>query len=113
MALLAFLFAVTFPALAAFHRALDPLAFVVICGSDAGAAQDSAGPAVPGSLKGKLKSAHCLMCLGTATLPPAPTLVSMVVAAVPELVLPVDQGQLPTRDPAALQPLNPRAPPRG
>ena len=108
-ALLAFLFAVAFPALAVVRQAVDPLAYAGICRIDTGA-DPVAG--APGSLSGKLKSAHCVLCVGTASLPPVIVVAAVVVAAVPELLLPMDRGLQVMRDTAAFQPLHPRAPPR-
>lgn len=110
IALAAFLFGIAVPALAVARQAIDPASFATICRVDAGA--DAGDPALPGSAQTKLKSAHCLMCLGTASPPPAPGVASLVVSIVPELILPVDRSPSVASDPAALQPLNPRAPPR-
>lgn len=109
-ALLAFLFAVAFPALAVARQAVDPLAYAKICRVDTGTAGDI--PGIPGSLQGKLKAAHCGLCVGTASPPPVISLAPVVVSTIPELLLPVDRRPLLVSDPAALQPLNPRAPPR-
>ncbi len=109
-ALLAFLFAIAFPALAVARQAVDPLAYAKICRIDTGVAGDSSG--IPGSLQGKIKAAHCVMCVGTASLPPAISLLPVVVAIAPELILPVDRRPLVVSNPFVLQPLNPRAPPR-
>lgn len=108
--MLAFLFAIAFPALAVARQAVDPLAYAKICRVDTGAAGDNTG--IPGSLQNKLKNAHCVLCVGTASPPPAITLAPVVVSVVPELLLPVDRRPLVVSDPAVLQPLNPRAPPR-
>lgn len=110
-ALLAFLFAIAFPALAVVRQAVDPTAYVKICRIDTGAIADN-GAAIPGSLQGKLKTAHCVMCVGTGSPPPAITVAPIVVSAVAELLLPVDRRPLVVSDHAVLQPLNPRAPPR-
>jgi hypothetical protein len=110
-ALAAFLFAVTYPALAAMHRMVDPLAFAAVCSSRPGAAAHEPEPAAPGFPQGKLKAAHCLMCLGAGSPPPARGLAPVIVAAVPERLVPVDRGTPAARDPAELHPLNPRAPP--
>jgi hypothetical protein len=109
-ALLAFLFAIAFPALAVARQAVDPLAYAKICRIDTGAAGDSTG--IPGSPQSKLKNAHCVLCVGTASPPPAIVLAPLVVSTIPELLLPVDRRPLVVSDPAVLQPLNPRAPPR-
>jgi hypothetical protein len=109
-ALLAFLFSVAFPALAVARQAVDPLANARICRIDTGAAGDATG--TPGSLQGKIKNAHCVLCLGSGSPPPAIIRATVVVSTVPELRLPVDRRPLVIDDPAALQPLNPRAPPR-
>lgn len=108
-ALLAFLFAVAFPALAVARQAFDPLAYAKICRVDAGAA-DTIG--VPGSLQGKLKAAHCALCVGTVSPPPVISPAPVVVSTIPELLLAVDRRPPLVSDPAVLQPLNPRAPPR-
>lgn len=109
-ALLAFLFAIAFPALAVARQAVDPLAYAKICRIDITAAGDSSG--TPASQQNKIKNAHCVLCVGTASLPPVISLAPVVVSTIPELLLPVDRGPLVVRDPAVLQPLNPRAPPR-
>lgn len=109
-ALLAFLFAIAFPALAVARQAVDPLAYAKICRIDTGAASDTTG--IPGSLQGKLKAAHCVLCVGTVSPPPAISLAPIVVSTVPELLLPADRRPLAVSDPVVLQPLNPRAPPR-
>lgn len=108
-ALLAFLFAALFPALAVARQAVDPTAFATICRVDTGAA---GATDVPGSLQGTIKSAHCVLCMGSGTPPSAITLAAVLVSKVPELLLPVDRRPMVFDDPAALQPLNPRAPPR-
>ena len=109
IALVAFLFGIALPALAVVQQALDPTSFATICRVDTGAGID---PSAPGAPQDKFKSAHCLMCVSTASPPPAAEIVPVVVSTVPELLLPVDRSPLVARDPAALQPLNPRAPPR-
>jgi hypothetical protein len=109
-ALLAFLFAIAFPALAVARLAVDPLAYAKICRIDTGAVGDTSS--LSGSLQGKLKAAHCVLCVGNASPPPAISLLPDVVAIVPELILPVDRRPLVVNDPFILQPLNPRAPPR-
>jgi hypothetical protein len=108
-ALLAFLIAIAFPALAVVRQAVDPAAFATICRVDAG----TTDPAVPGTPQSRTQSSHCVMCLGTVSPPPAADISPVVVAAVPELVVLVDRSPSAARDLAALQPLNPRAPPRG
>ncbi len=108
--MLAFLFAIAFPALAVARQAVDPLAYAKICRIDTGVAGDTTS--IPGSLQGKLKTAHCVMCVGTASPPPANIVAPVVVATVPELLLPVDRRPLVVTTAAVLQPLNPRAPPR-
>ena len=110
IALLAFLFGIALPALAVVHQSIDPTAYATICRVDTGAATD---PAAPGAPQDKFKSAHCLMCVSTASPPPVSAAVAVVVSTVPELILPVDRGPFVASDPAALQPQNPRAPPRG
>lgn len=110
-ALLAFLFAIAFPALAVVRQAVDPLAYARICRIDTGvAAGESTG--IPASQQNKIKNAHCVLCVGTASPPPAISLAPVVVSIVPELMLPVDRRPSVVSDPAVLQPLNPRAPPR-
>lgn len=109
-ALLAFLFAVAFPALAVARQAVDPLGYAKICRIDTGVAGDATG--LPGSLQGKIKAAHCVMCVGTVSPSPVISVAPVVVSRVPELLLPVDRRPLVVSDPAVLQPLNPRAPPR-
>lgn len=109
IALLAFLFGIALPALAVVQQAIDPTAFATICRVDTGAASD---PATPGAPQDKFKSAHCLMCVSTASPPPVAEVLPVVVSTVPDLLLPVDRSPVAASDPAALQPLNPRAPPR-
>jgi len=111
-ALLAFLFAIAFPALAVARQAVDPLAYAKICRIDTDVLVGDKGTTLPGSLQGKLKTAHCVMCVGTASPPPAISLAPVVVAVIPELILPVDRSPLVVSDLSTLQPLNPRAPPR-
>jgi hypothetical protein len=110
IALIAFLFGIAVPALAVVQQAIDPTAFATICRVDTGLASD---PAAPGAPQDKFKSAHCPVCVGTASPPPAAEVLPVVVSTVPELLLPVDRSPLVAGDPVALQPLNPRAPPRG
>ncbi len=109
IALLAFLFGIALPALAVVQQAIDPAAFATICRVDIGSANNPATPGVPQS---SFKSAHCLMCISTASPPPVAEVVPAVISAVPDRLLPVDLCPLPGRNSAALQPLNPRAPPR-
>ncbi len=109
-ALLAFLFAVAFPALAVARQAVDPLAYAKICRIDTGAAGDATGTSE--SLQGKIKNAHCVLCLAGGSPPPALIRAAVVVSTVAALQLPVDRRPPVIDDPAALQPLNPRAPPR-
>lgn len=109
-ALLAFLFAIAFPALAVARQAVDPTAYAKICRIDTGAAGDSSG--IPASQQNKIKNAHCVLCVGTASPPPVIVPAPVVVSTIPELLLPVDRRPLLVSDPAVLQPLNPRAPPR-
>jgi len=109
-ALLAFLFAIAFPALAVARQAFDPLAYAKICRIDTGAAGDTTN--IPGSLQAKLKNAHCVMCVGTGSPPPVIVVAPVVVSTVPELLLPLDRRPLVVTTAAVLQPLNPRAPPR-
>jgi len=109
IACVAFLFGIALPALAVVQQAVDPTAFATICRVDTGAASD---PSTPGAPQDKFKSAHCPVCVGTASPLPAAELLPVVVSTVPELLLPVDRGRLVAGDSAALRPLNPRAPPR-
>lgn len=109
-ALLAFLFAIAFPALAVVRQAVDPLAYAKICRIDTGVAGDSSS--TPASQQNKIKNAHCVLCVGTASPPPEISLAPVVVSMIPELLLPVDRRPLVFSDAAVLQPLNPRAPPR-
>ena len=107
IALAAFLFGIALPALTVVQQAMDPTSFATICRVDTGAASDPAAPQT------QLKSAHCLMCVGTVSPPPAASTVPVVVATVPDLLLPVDRSSPSVAgDAAVLQPLNPRAPPR-
>lgn len=110
-ALLAFLFAVAFPALAVARQAVDPLAYTKICRVDTGFVSGNSDD-TPGSLQDALKSAHCLMCVGTASPPPVMSVVPVPVSAVPDLVVSIAQRSPVAGNAAALQPLNPRAPPR-
>ncbi len=109
-ALLAFLFAIAFPALAVARQAVDPLAYAKICRVDINGTGDASS--IPGSLQNKLKNAHCVLCIGTGSPPPAVSIAPVVVSTAPELLLPVDRRPLVVRDRVVLQPLNPRAPPR-
>ncbi len=109
MALLAFLFGLAVPALAVARQALDPTAFAAICRVDTGAA---ASKSLPGSMQDKLESVHCLMCLGTVTPPDSRRVEPVVVALVSELLVTFPRSPWVADDPAAFQPLNPRAPPR-
>lgn len=111
-ALLAFLFAIAFPALAVARQAIDPLAYAKICRIDTNVVVGDNGVAIPGSLQSKLKNAHCVMCVGTGSPPPAVSIAPVVITTAPELLLPVDRRPLVVRDRVVLQPLNPRAPPR-
>ncbi|MEN9782784.1 MAG: hypothetical protein RJA24_127 [Pseudomonadota bacterium] len=106
---MAFLFGIALPALAVVQQAIDPTSFATICRVDTGAASDPAAPDAP---QDKFKSAHCLMCVSTASPPPVSAAAPVVVSTVPELLPPVDRSPLVAGDPAALQPQNPRAPPR-
>lgn len=108
-ALLAFLFGIAVPALAVARQAVDPTAFASICRVDLGNGGENT---LPGSLQAKLKSAHCLMCLGTASPPASVNIAPVIVGAVAELTVVFPRSPLAADDPAALQPLNPRAPPR-
>lgn len=110
-ALLAFLFAIASPALAVVRQAFDPLAYAnaKICRIDASIADATD---IPGSLQGKLKNAHCVMCVGGGSPPPAAVIAPVVVSAIPELLLPADRRPLVVIAAVVLQPLNPRAPPR-
>lgn len=111
-ALLAFLFAIAFPALAVARQAIDPLAYAKICRIDTSVSYGENSSAAPGSLQNKIKNAHCVMCVGSGSPPPAIEIAPVVVSLIPELLLPVDRRPLVVSDPAVLQPLNPRAPPR-
>lgn len=107
-ALAAFLFGIALPALAVVHQAMDPTSFATICRV---ATADANEPAAPQT---QTKFAHCLMCVGTVSPPTAASTVPVVVATVPDLLLPVDRiPPAVAGDAAVLQPLNPRAPPRG
>ncbi|RPJ47526.1 MAG: hypothetical protein EHM16_05825 [Betaproteobacteria bacterium] len=108
--MLVLLCALAAPALAVARQAADPTAFATICRVDTARPTD---PATPGSPLTGADSAHCILCLGTVSPPPATGSAPVVVAAVPEFALPVDRSLSALRDPAALQPQNPRAPPRG
>lgn len=108
-ALVAFLFGLAVPALAVARQAIDPVAFATICRVDLG---ETDGSAQPGSLQAKLQSAHCLMCLGTASPATATNPAPVVVGTVAALTVVFPRSPLAADDPAALQPLNPRAPPR-
>jgi hypothetical protein len=108
-ALFAFFFSIATPAFSVVLQAIDPVGFATICRADTG---DSPGAPATGDVQNRLKSAHCFMCLGTATPPPAPQLAPVLVS-VASLPLPLlEREQVFVRDAVALQPLNPRAPPR-
>lgn len=109
IALLAFLFGIALPALTVAQQAIDPTAFATICRVDTGATDDAG---ISGAPHSKLKSSHCMLCVGTVPPPLGSHVVPIVVSIVAELLLPVDRSPLVAGDPAALQPLNPRAPPR-
>lgn len=113
-ALLAFLFAITTPALAVVRQAVDPLAYAKICRVDTGIAADAAETGAPATAPGTHKPAHahCLLCMGTVTPPPELSVTPVAEAPRTPLVLPQDHSLIAVRDAAALQPLNPRAPPR-
>ena len=104
-ALLALLLGAAAPALAVVHQALDPAAFAGICRVDDAAAPDRNAPH-------RLESAHCPLCTGHAAPPVAEERVSHCIGAVCELRLAVPLADPVPADAAALQPLNPRAPPR-
>ena len=108
-ALLAFLFAITFPALAVARQAIDPTAFATICSVDTSVADTGT---LPGSPQSRLKTAHCLMCLGTVSPSPAVDSAVVVVVRIPELAVLAARNFFAGHDPAAFQPQNPRAPPR-
>ena len=109
---MAFLFGVAFPVLAVARQALDPTAFATICRVDSVAAGAAGASGPSGSFQSKLKSAHCLMCVGSATPPSAAAVAPLMVVAVAELIVPLPGSPGAAHDLAALQPLNPRAPPR-
>jgi len=105
-ALLALLFGAAVPALAVVRQALDPAAFASICRVDDGAAaQDQTAP-------DRLQSAHCPLCLGHAAPPVADARVPQCIGAVSVLPPAPHYADPFPADTAALQPLNPRAPPR-
>lgn len=107
-ALLAFLFAIAFPALATVRHALDPLSAATICSTEPGVSgNDGAPPAT-----GKLHGGHCVLCVASVSPPPVVSLVPVATVTPAILNLSPDRSRLAVRDPAALQPLNPRAPPR-
>ena len=108
-ALLAFLFGIAAPALAVVRQAVDPVAFATICRVDLGNGGENT---LPGSLQAKLKSAHCLMCVGSASPPAAVDLAPVITGAPAELTVIFPRSPQAAADAAALQPLNPRAPPR-
>ena len=111
LALVAFLFAFAAPAMAVVRYAIDPVAFAKVC-SPVESIQAAANGETPAS-GGKVSSQHCLTCVGSATnaflfpevsgASPVPRNPVIVVSADAP---PVVSGM------AALQPLNPRAPPR-
>jgi hypothetical protein len=107
-ALLAFLFGVAAPALAVARQAIDPASFATICRFDTGAGEQQ-----PGTAHDRFKSAHCPMCLGHAAPPAADPTASLQIGALFTLRVAVLHDDPDAADPAALQPLNPRAPPRG
>jgi len=108
-ALAAFLLAISLPVIAVARMVFDPVGFATVCRVDLGGG--SSAPA-SGDSHGKLKAAHCVMCLGSASPPPTAGLAMRVVARIPELSV-IDHHGLPAiHNLSALQPLNPRAPPR-
>ena len=112
--LLAFLFVLTTPALAVVRQAVDPLAYAKICRVDVAAIADVTDTGVPATPAGTHKPAHahCLLCVGAVT---PPLELSVALTAESPRSRPVlwqDHSRVAARDAAALQPLNPRAPPR-
>ena len=97
--------------MAVVRYAIDPVAFAKVC-SPVESIQAAANGETPAS-GGKVSTQHCLTCVGSATTPflfpevsgasPVPRNPVIVVSADAP---PVVSGM------AALQPLNPRAPPR-
>lgn len=107
IALLAFLFGVAAPALAVARQAIDPASFATICRVDTGAADEQGGAA-----SDRFKVAHCPLCVGHDAPPAAEVLPLLQVGIVSELRLAAQAADPFAADAAALQPLNPRAPPR-
>ena len=105
-ALAAFLFSIAVPALAVVHRALDPLAGGTICAvADYRADSSPAGPV-------ERHSVHCVLCVASASPPPAVLVQPLAIARVDEVLLPVQCQQLSLHNSVAFHPLHPRAPPR-
>lgn len=101
--LAAVLFGFAVPAFAVALQALDPVAYATICRVDDGSRDDG--------MQDRLRKAHCLLCLGAGSPPPAIPAAARP-ADFPEFRLPALQAGAGFDDAAALQPLNPRAPPR-
>ena len=112
LALVAFLFAFAAPAMAVVRYAIDPVAFAKVCSpvESIQAAANGETPA-PG---GKVSTQHCLTCVGSATTPflfPEVSGASLVPRSPVIIVVSADAPPV-VSGMAALQPLNPRAPPR-
>lgn len=109
IALFAFFFSIATPAFSVALHAIDPVAFATVCRADTG---DSAISPATGDVENRLKSAHCFLCLGTATPPTTPQIEPAFVGVVSLPLLLLEREQVLVRDAVAFQPLNPRAPPR-
>ena len=110
-ALVALLFAFAVPAMAVVRYAIDPVAFAKVC-SPVESIQAAANGETP-SPGGKVSSQHCLTCVGSATTPFLFPKISGALAVPRNPVIVVSADAPPVvSGMAALQPLNPRAPPR-
>jgi hypothetical protein len=109
LTLFAFCFSIATPAFSVALQGIDPVAFATICRADTG---DSAASPATGDVENRLKSAHCFICLGTATPPTTPQIAPVFVGLVSLPLLLLEREQVLVRDAVAFQPLNPRAPPR-
>ena len=109
-ALVALLFAFAVPAMAVVRYAIDAFAKVCSPVESIQAAANGETPA-PG---GKVSTQHCLTCVGSATTPflfPEVSGASLVPRSPVIIVVSADAPPV-VSGMAALQPLNPRAPPR-
>jgi len=117
MTLLAFMFALAHPLLVQARQAWDPLLDVTVCrvvvSDQNGSATANSSQTPTDTQPASLTAGHCAWCLTSVAVPPvAPILVNgLTLDPIPALSPPASIMVL--RVHAALQPLNPRAPPRG